>query len=79
MSGGGVGAIVWSYGGMRTPATSPTYASWLSSCRYETWCEACPGVYATRKPSTVSPPFSAVMRSSGTGATSPQSSHMSSP
>ena len=37
------------------------------------------GVYATRKPSTVSPPLSAVMRSSGTGATSPHSSHMSSP
>jgi len=71
MSGGGVGATVSVCGGMRAPPTSPTNA--VPSLKYATWWEACPGVYSTWKPSTVSPPLRIRRLRSGTGTNSPQS------
>ena len=44
MSGGGVGGITNSLGGMRTQAVSPTKARPLSGWKKLTWCEAWPGV-----------------------------------
>src|SRR5215207_9108573 len=69
-----VAAVTYSAGGIRTPATSPTNAVPVGSCRKLTWCQACPGVYSTRKSSsTVSPPRRTCMLASGTGTTSPHS------
>ena len=78
LSGGGVGGRIGP-SAIRQPATSPTIAVPVGSWRYETWCHACPGVYATRHGPIVSPPDRTRSRSSGTGCMSPQRRFMSSP